>query len=144
MTVALIILALSTIALAGTLATIDRRHRTERKGLVALMRKRLELHAREQSTRHAELAGRLDETLDLLRTDESLVGKSVLVSTTGSTAIQGIVHAEHPDRITLRDAVVMTLGKDAQAPAAGLVHIERIRIDITQELPPRPAPDTEG
>lgn len=82
----------------------------------------------------AAIAVRLEEALALLREDAQLVGQAVLVSTTGSTAVRGVVHADLPDRLTLREAVVLTVGSDAEVPAAGLLHIPRGRIDIVQEL----------
>lgn len=65
----------------------------------------------------------------------SLVGKSVVISTTGSTATSGVLHADLDDRYVLRDAVVQVVGSDAQAPAGGLVHILKDRVDLVQELP---------
>jgi hypothetical protein len=64
----------------------------------------------------------------------SLVGRAVLVSTTGATAVRGVMHADLPDRVTLRDATVLSAGTDAEAPAAGLLHIPRGRVDLVQEL----------
>lgn len=64
-----------------------------------------------------------------------LTGRSVVVSTAGETAVRGIVHADLVDRLTLRDAVVLTVGQDAGAPADGLVHFYRDQVAMVQELP---------
>jgi hypothetical protein len=68
--------------------------------------------------------------------ERSMVGRPVLVSTVGATAVRGVVHADLPDRLTLRDATVLAVGSDAEAPASGLLHIPRERVDVVQELPP--------
>lgn len=75
------------------------------------------------------------------RTPAGLTGCAVVVNTTGSTAVRGIVHADLPDRLTLREAVVLTVGRDAEAPAGGLLHVDRTRIDFVQQLPAAAAPN---
>lgn len=65
----------------------------------------------------------------------SLVGRSVVVSTVGDSAYRGVVHAEHPDRLVLRDVTVLVVGSDAEAPAGGLVHVPTSRVEIVQEPP---------
>lgn len=67
--------------------------------------------------------------------EQSLVGRAVLINTTGATAISGVVHADVPARLTLRDATVLKAGSDAEAPAGGLLHVFRSRIDLVQEIP---------
>jgi hypothetical protein len=89
--------------------------------------------------RLAAARARAAEEAALADREQSLVGRPVLVNTTGSTAVRGVVHADLPDRLTLRDATVLTVGSDAEAPAGGLLHVLRHRIDLVQEIT-APAP----
>lgn len=100
--------------------------------------------ARAQAT--AEMA-RAREQAAADRADQaaaSLVGRAVLINTVGKTAVRGIVHADLPDRLTLRDAAVLEVGRDAEAPAGGLLHVMRERIDLVQDIPSPPAADLEA
>lgn len=90
-------------------------------------------------------AGALATWRDLRRArqPEGLVGQAVLVSTKGSTEIEGVVHADMPAWLVLREAVVGVVGSDGRAPAGGLIRIPREHIDIVNELVSQPATRAE-
>lgn len=72
-----------------------------------------------------------------------LAGRAVLISTRGDSAMRGIVQADLPDRVTLREATVIAVGRDAEVPARGLLHVYRDRIDYIQDTQEAPAPSTK-
>lgn len=77
------------------------------------------------------------EKLDVLNPAPSLVGRTLAVTDRDQDlTLRGILHAQHADRWTFRDAVYVTsLGEQ---PAGGLVHVLVANIGPTQELTEEP------
>lgn len=65
-----------------------------------------------------------------------LVGKTVVVNTVrpDDQAFRGIVHADHVDRITLREVIALHTSGEQAVPH--VLHIDRAQISTVQEILP--------
>jgi hypothetical protein len=70
-----------------------------------------------------------------LASGPSLAARTMVVHTRDDKTIRGVLHAQHADRWTIRDAVLVT--PMGEQPAGGLQHIPVANISFAQQIEPR-------